>query len=128
MRLLVTRPEPDAGRTAATLRARGHVVLVLPLLRIEPMEQAAIDPGPFGALLVTSANAAAAVAQHARFAELRTLPVFAVGDRSAEAMRAVGFADVASAQGDVKDLASLVAARRKPGGSQPATQDPSRRP
>jgi uroporphyrinogen-III synthase len=117
MRLLVTRPEPDAGRTAATLRARGHVVLILPLLRIEPMEQAAIDPGLFGALLVTSANAAAAVAQHARFAELRTLPVFAVGDRSAEAMRAVGFADVASAQGDVKDLASLVAARGKPAGS-----------
>ena len=32
MRLLVTRPEPDATRTAETLRARGHDVLVAPLL------------------------------------------------------------------------------------------------
>ena len=33
MRLLVTRPEPDATRTAQALRARGHDVLVAPLLR-----------------------------------------------------------------------------------------------
>lgn len=117
MRLLVTRPEPDAERTAAKLRARGHVVLVVPLLRIEPVQHAQIGPGPFSALLVTSANAASAVARHARFAELRALPVFAVGDRSAEAMRAAGFVDVASAHGDVSDLAALVAGRCKPDAS-----------
>ena len=102
MRLLVTRPEPDAERTAAALRARGHIVLVAPLLRIEPVEPAEIGPGPFIALLVTSANAAPAIAHHERFAQLRALPVFAVGDRSAEAMGAAGFADVASARGDVR--------------------------
>ena len=32
MRLLVTRPEPDAARTAASLRARGHDVALAPLL------------------------------------------------------------------------------------------------
>lgn len=117
MRLLVTRPEPDAGRTAAALRARGHVVVVAPLLRVEPVEHAEIGPGPFVALLVTSANAASAIAQHERFAQLRALPVFAVGDRSAEAMRALGFADVTSAQGDVGDLATLVASHIKPGAS-----------
>jgi len=117
MRLLVTRPEPDAERTAAALRARGHIVLVAPLLRIEPVEHADIGPGPFMALLVTSANAAPAIARHERFAQLRALPVFAVGDRSAEAMRPAGFADVTSAQGDVGDLAELAAARIKPGTS-----------
>jgi uroporphyrinogen-III synthase len=117
VRLLVTRPGPDAERTAAALRARGHVVLVAPLLRIEPLEHAEIGPGPFVALLVTSANAAPAIARHERFAQLRALPVFAVGDRSAEAMRAVGFADVTSAQGDVGDLAELAASRIKPSGS-----------
>jgi uroporphyrinogen-III synthase len=117
MRLLVTRPEPDAGRTAAALRARGHVVLVAPLLRVEPVEHVEIGPGPFVALLVTSANAASAIARHERFTQLRALPVFAVGDRSAEAMRALGFADVTSAQGDVGDLAILVASRIKPGAS-----------
>jgi uroporphyrinogen-III synthase len=117
MRLLVTRPEPDAERTAAVLRARGHIVLVAPLLRVEPVEHAEIGPGPFMALLVTSANAALAIARHERFAQLRALPVLAVGDRSAEAMRAVGFADVTSAQGDVGDLAALVASQLKAGAS-----------
>ena len=107
MRLLVTRPEADAERTAAALRARGHTVVVAPLLRIEPVEDADIAAGPFAAILVTSANAAPAIARHQRFAELRALPVFAVGGRSAQAMRAAGFADVTSADGDVSDLAPL---------------------
>jgi uroporphyrinogen-III synthase len=115
MRLLVTRPEPDAERTAAALRARGHEVLVSPLLRIEPLPHGEIGPGPFAAVLVTSANAAPAIAGHARFAALRPLPVLAVGDRSAEAMRAAGFADVTSAEGDVDDLAALAVSRVPPG-------------
>jgi uroporphyrinogen-III synthase len=34
MRLVVTRPQTDSERTAAALRARGHAVLVAPLLRV----------------------------------------------------------------------------------------------
>ena len=36
MRLLVTRPEPDATRQAETLAARGHESVIAPLLLIEP--------------------------------------------------------------------------------------------
>jgi len=115
VRLLVTRPEPDAERTAAALRARGHEVVIAPLLRIEAIEDAEIGSGPWAAILVTSANAAPAVVQHERFAELRSLPAFAVGERSAQAMRAAGFADVTSADGKVADLARLVAQRSRPG-------------
>jgi len=104
VRLFVTRPEPDAERTAASLRGHGHKVTVAPLLRIEAIRDAEIGWGPWAAILVTSANAAPAIARHARFAELRTLPVFAVGERSAQAMRAAGFADVTSADGDAEDL------------------------
>src|ERR1700722_577186 len=117
MRLLVTRPEPDAERTAEALPARGHEGLVSPLLRIEPVPDAVIGPGPFAALLVTSANVAPAIAAHARFAQLRSLPVFAVGDRSAEALRAAGFAGVTSAHGGVDDLAALATSCIRPGGS-----------
>jgi uroporphyrinogen-III synthase len=67
--------------------------------------------------LITSANAAHAVTTHARVAPLRALPVFAVGRRSAEAMAAAGFADVTSADGNVSDLARLVAARLQPAAS-----------
>jgi uroporphyrinogen-III synthase len=114
VRILLTRPEPDAQRTAAALRAQGHDVITAPLLRIEPIADAQIGAGPWAAVLITSANAAHAVTTHARVAPLRALPVFAVGRRSAEAMAAAGFADVTSADGNVSDLAQLVAARLQP--------------
>jgi len=115
VRLLLTRPKADAERTAAALRARGHNVVIAPLLHIEPIADADIGAGPWAAILITSANAAPAAAAHGRAAELRALPVFAVGDRSASAMRDAGFAQVTSAGGGVEDLAQLVADRMKPG-------------
>jgi uroporphyrinogen-III synthase len=117
MRLLLTRPEPDAQRTAATLRQRGHTVIVAPLLRIESLSDADIGAGPWTAILITSANAAYAVAAHPRKKALAGVPVFAVGDRSAQAMRDSGFADVSSADGGVGDLARLVSERMTPGSS-----------
>jgi uroporphyrinogen-III synthase len=114
VRLLLTRPEPDAQRTAAALRAQGHNVIIAPLLRIAPMADAPIGAGPWAAILITSTNAASAVVAHARATQLRALPVFAVGRRSADAMAAAGFADVTAADGNVSDLARLVAARMQP--------------
>jgi uroporphyrinogen-III synthase len=114
VRLLLTRPEPDAQRTAAALRAQGHDVVAAPLLRIEPAAEAKIGSGPWAAVLITSANAAHALSAHAAVTQLRALPVFAVGRRSADAMGVAGFADVTSADGNVSDLARLVAARMQP--------------
>lgn len=114
MRLLLTRPEPDVQRTAAALRARGHSVIVASLLRVEAIADAALGPGPWAAILITSANAARAIVGHRRLAELTGLPVLAVGERSAQAMRSAGFAEVTSADGDVDDLVAAVAAHLKP--------------
>jgi len=115
VRVLLTRPESDAQRTAAALRARGYDVIVAPLLHIEILSDAELGDGPWAAILVTSANAVRAIAAHRRRAEFCAVPVYAVGRRSAQAMREAGFADVASADGNVSDLANLVAARVKPG-------------
>ena len=117
MRLLLTRPEPDAQHTAATLRERGHTVVVAPLMRIEALADAEIGVGPWAAILVTSANAAHAIAAHRRKKALESVPVFAVGERSAQAMREAGFADVSSADGGVGDLAQLVGERMTAGSS-----------
>jgi uroporphyrinogen-III synthase len=114
VRILVTRPAADAARTAAALRVRGHDAIVAPLLRIEYFPETELGDGPWSALLVTSANAAHAIAAHKRRGELRRIPAFAVGRQSAQELRAEGFADVASADGDVDDLAALIAARLKP--------------
>lgn len=107
MRLLVTRPEPDAARTAQTLRSRGHDALIAPLMRIEPV--AAALAGEWSAVLMTSANAARAL--EGRAPELRRLPVFAVGDATAQAAREAGFADVTSVGGFRGTLVDFVVAR-----------------
>ncbi len=63
------------------------------------------------AILATSANGARALAgATAR----REISVFAVGDATAEALCAAGFAAVESARGDSGDLAGLVRARLDP--------------
>jgi uroporphyrinogen-III synthase len=112
---LVTRPKEDAAELAAKLKARGFDVVLEPLLTIRLAADAAAQlkhalPG-VQALLFTSANGARAFAQATRG---RELPAFAVGDATARAARDAGFAKVESAQGDVRDLARLVAARLKP--------------
>lgn len=109
MRILVTRPEPDNLRTAAALRARGHAPVLAPLMRIEPVA-ADLGVGPFAAVLLTSANAARAIATHPRRDGLTGLPLFAVGEASAMAARAAGFRDVHAAGGDAAALVQLVAA------------------
>src|ERR1700704_1777136 len=93
VRLLVTRPEPDAERTAAALRSRGHQVEIAALLRIESIPDAELGPGPWSALVVTSANALRALESHPRRAELLGARVFAVGRSTAAAARAAGFLD-----------------------------------
>jgi uroporphyrinogen-III synthase len=115
VRLLVTRPEPDCERTAALLRERGHDAVVAPLLRIEPIADADFGHGPFGGVVITSANAARWLGSHPRRHEVLTLPLFAVGERSADAARAAGFSAVISADQDVRALARLIGRRQAAG-------------
>jgi uroporphyrinogen-III synthase len=110
VRLLVTRPEPEGAQTAARLQARGHEVRLAPLLRIEPVTDAAFGAGPWAGVVFTSANAVRAVAAHRRFGALGELPAFAVGARTRDAAVAAGLSNVVSAEGDVDDLAGLIAA------------------
>ncbi len=117
MRLLLTRPEADAERTASALRGLGHSVFVAPLLRIETIADAEIGGGPWAGILVTSANAARAVAQHKASPQLLGLPVIAAGNSSSDAMRGAGFSDVSSAAGGEKEVAALAARRFKAGAS-----------
>ena len=109
MRLLVTRPQPDAERTAATLRGRGHVVTVAPLLTMQPLADAGFVDEPWAGVLVTSANAIRALSSERRDA-LARFPLLTVGGHTASAAHAAGFRDVRSASGDAADLVRLAAA------------------
>ncbi len=115
MRILVTRPEPDASRTAARLRARGHRVVIDPVLAIEMLPPIEIAASGFAAAAVTSANAARALGAGPRTDSLLRLPLYAVGGNSAEAARAAGFTDVHDADGDAVALADLIRREIRPG-------------
>ena len=115
MRLVLVRPEPEAGRSAARLRRLGHEIVSAPLLVITPVRANLAAEGMV-ALVVTSPRSAALIGPDA-LEELRRLPVFAVGDRTAATMTQAGFADVRSAAGDIIALGRLIAAVGLPAGA-----------
>ena len=108
MRVLVTRPLPEGERTAAALRERGYDVLLAPLMRVRPVP--AVVSGNWSAVIVTSANALRVLSPE-QVTPLLSLPLYAVGQRSAEAARELGFREVRSANGDAQDLVRLIAER-----------------
>jgi uroporphyrinogen-III synthase len=113
MAVLVTRPHPDDEATAASLRARGFEVLCAPMLRFEPVAFHDDEDAPFGAVIVTSANALRGIEPHLSGSRLLKLPLFAVGERTASAARGAGFENVMTAEGDAAGLRELVLASVK---------------
>src|SRR5882757_52756 len=113
MAVLVTRPQPDDETTAASLRARGFEVLLAPMLRFEPVAFHDDEEARYGAVIVTSANALRGSAPHLKASRLLELPLFTVGEHTAEAARRAGFNKVISADGDAGTLRDLVLASAK---------------
>lgn len=107
MAVLITRPQPDNEVTASALRAGGFEVLLAPMLRFEPVSSPDEAGGRYGAVIVTSANALRSAPPD--LAAILSLPLFAVGERTAEAGRQAGFRDVAAAEGGVAALRELIA-------------------
>jgi uroporphyrinogen-III synthase len=113
MAVLVTRPQPDDETTAAALRARGFEVLLAPMLRFEPVAFHDDKDARYGAVIVTSANALRGIAPHLKASRLLELPLFTVGEHTAEAARRAGFNKVISADGDAASLRDCVLAAVK---------------
>jgi uroporphyrinogen-III synthase len=109
MRLLVTRPEPDATRQAMLLAARGHEPVLAPLLAIETATEMPLELDGAQALIVTSRNALRALATHRELAASLQLSLFAVGEATAKAAAELGFAKVVSGPGTGEGLSRLIA-------------------
>ena len=114
MRLLITRPEPDGRELKDALSAQGHEVTLEPLLHIEFLPIAANTLENVQALLVTSRNGVRALAARAAAEAVRDLPIFCVGEGTAEAARENGFQHVTTGAGTARDLVPLVAAKAEP--------------
>ncbi|THV22384.1 uroporphyrinogen-III synthase [Peteryoungia ipomoeae] len=110
MRVVVTRPQPSAARTAAALEARGHTPILLPLMQAQHTTSALLSPPPddAAAVIVTSSEAlrALATAPEGTIDAYRRLPLYAVGQRTEEAARTLGFSTTTSGSGDGRNLAS----------------------
>lgn len=120
MRVLVLRPEPAAARTARTLSARGHDAVLLPLSKaehdIEAVGKALATP--HAAIAVTSAEIARLFSTiGTNLAPHLSTRVFAVGQASADAMKAVGFHDAHAAGGDGAALAESIIAHVRVSGA-----------
>jgi uroporphyrinogen-III synthase len=83
MRVIVTRPQGQAGPLVAALTARGFEPLLCPLTEPEPIDDGPIDVAGYDWVIVTSANGAAQLADRHRG---RLPKVAAVGDATAAAL------------------------------------------
>jgi uroporphyrinogen-III synthase len=113
MAILVTRPLPDGETTASALRAKGFEVLLAPMLRFEQVAFQDDSDVSYGAVIVTSANALRAIETRLQGSPLLKLPLFAVGEHTAAAARAAGFAKVISAESDAAGLRERILASVK---------------
>ncbi|WP_377294304.1 uroporphyrinogen-III synthase [Rhizobium sp. SG2393] len=126
MRVLVTRPEPAATRTAEKLVGLGHKPVLLPLSRARHDAQAALralsapvgirggaaaTPAlPHPAIAVTSAEALRALSDAgASLTPFLDRRLFAVGQATAAAAEALGFRRIVTGHGNGADLARLIA-------------------
>lgn len=109
--VLVIRPQPGCDATVRAARAMGLEAHGYPLSAIHPLPWQAPPADSFDALLIGSANAL----RHggAALAAWRGKPAYAVGESTAEAARAAGFAVVATGQGGLQQLLAQIAPQHR---------------
>ena len=115
MKMLVTRPEPDAQSTMARLDALGIEAVVAPVMVRQTLDASLPPSNGFTAMVLTSANAVRALADRNALEQYRHLPVFAVGDRTAREATEAGFERVSSAAGAFQDLVNAMTIARMRG-------------
>jgi uroporphyrinogen-III synthase len=108
MRLLVTRPEPDALKLRAALEEHGHEATVEPLLRVCFPDSEPIDLEDVQALIATSRYGLRALKSHPLRGVARKLPLFAVGRATATEGRALGFETVVTGAGTAQELVAHI--------------------
>ena len=115
--IITIRPEPDAGRDVDWLRRYQVPAMAVPVMRAEQQSFDLPDTPPFQAIIFTSRHAVAAIAsidKVATLAALQSLPVYAVGRRSALAARQAGFDHVTTGASDGNALVPLIVANLSP--------------
>lgn len=103
--VLITRPEEEYADTAAMVTALGYQPVPCPMMKVENVTADFSDIAKFQALIFTSAGA---IPPFCAQSSARDLPVYTVGDVTAERARAAGFTKVTSAGADLAALEVLL--------------------
>lgn len=101
--ILVTRPLDEATPTAEKLEALGHRVVLAPMLQVEPVSFEIPDENR--SIIITSKNGARMglvnIGNKAR-------PIFAVGEKTADEARNLGFTNITVGPGTARELVPLL--------------------
>ena len=123
MRFLITRPYEDAMPLAHTLKALGHESLIAPLMTVKQTDIWRFQSPPnCQAIAISSANGARALLSsiqnwpHDHRQWLQNMPIFCVGDATAEILAPLNLRRLYNAKGHGGDLAQLIAAQVHPDG------------
>tara|TARA_B100001121_G_scaffold194054_1_gene169554 strand:- start:64 stop:762 length:699 start_codon:yes stop_codon:yes gene_type:complete len=105
MHILLTRPLEDSFDMISKFKLLGHQVSHLPLLEIESIDHEVINFAAYKAIIFTSANAI-------KFLNLKDIDkkilCFCVGASTEKKAKNVGFNNVISAEGNVRNLKELI--------------------
>ena len=101
MKIIITRPQEDAGPLSKILLTLGHQPIVLPLLKILVRANVQIPIKPYQAICLTSANAVRVLNVLNAF---KHIPIIAVGPQSMRMALDMGFTNVEAQGGDVIGL------------------------
>lgn len=107
-RLLALRPEPGLAATLERAGAMGLAITGHALSEIRAVAWDCPDPAGIDGLLIGSANAILHGGPH--LAQLREKPVYAVGEATAAAARAAGFAVAMTGSGGLQGVLDAIAA------------------
>ncbi len=104
MRVLVTRAEPAATRTADLLRSQGYNSVCMRMFRVVDTG-ASLAPGAYDSFVFTSTNTVRILSSRNWAAPGVSSTAYCVGRRTAEAAGSLGFSTVISVDGTAEDLA-----------------------
>ncbi len=101
--ILVTRPITEANVTAEKLEAAGNRVVIAPALQVEPVSFEIPDENR--SIIITSQNGA-----RMGLANIgnKTRPIFAVGDKTADEARKLGFTNITVGPGTARQMVPLL--------------------
>jgi uroporphyrinogen-III synthase len=105
MHILFTRPLEDCSEMILKFQSLGNKVSHLPLLKIEKVKYEELNFSEFKGIIFTSANAV----KHLNIKKIdKKILCFCVGNATEKKARGVGFQNVITAEGNVKNLKELI--------------------